>query len=166
MFLQLICSAISCADLSLHTHPFTSAVNIVTAAVAISTEVIIVLNNQVLPSWKSSSRGSIGAKIRTTEKNGLLMFNAGPGVTRCPSYFLASKTSSSSSTSKSSQVAKANMLLNYLWLFYILRRISSHCPCFHAGCIDWGKAAVRACCENFLHFLICIIGSAAEKLGF
>ena len=41
---------------------------------------IIILNNQVLPSWKSSSRGSIGAKIRTTEKNGLLMFNAGPGV--------------------------------------------------------------------------------------
>ena len=40
---------------------------------------IIILNNQVLPSWKSSSRGSIGAKIRTTEKNGLLMFNAGPG---------------------------------------------------------------------------------------
>jgi leucine-rich repeat transmembrane neuronal protein 1/2 len=33
----------------------------------------------VLPSWKSSSRGSIGAKIRTTEKNGLLMFNSGPG---------------------------------------------------------------------------------------
>ena len=81
MLLQLICSAISCADLSLHTHPFTSAINIVTGTVAISTdEVIVMFNNQVLPSWKSSSRGSIGAKIRTTEKNGLLMFNAGPGV--------------------------------------------------------------------------------------
>ena len=54
---------------------------------------IIILNNQVLPSWKSSSRGSIGAKIRTTEKNGLLMFNAGPGVIVSFIPFLPFKTS-------------------------------------------------------------------------
>ena len=34
---------------------------------------------QVLPSWKSTSQGSIAVKIRTTEPNGLLMFNAGEG---------------------------------------------------------------------------------------
>ena len=34
---------------------------------------------QVLPSWKSTSQGSIAVKIRTTEPNGLLMYNAGYG---------------------------------------------------------------------------------------
>ena len=73
---ELISSAISCADLS-HLLLWST---LSLAQVAISIDVIIILNNQVLPSWKSSSRGSISAKIRTTEKNGLLMFNAGPGV--------------------------------------------------------------------------------------
>jgi len=36
----------------------------------------------VLPSWKPTSQGSIAVKIRTTEPNGLLMFNSGHGNSR------------------------------------------------------------------------------------
>ena len=78
----------------------------------------IILNNQVLPSWKSSSRGSIGAKIRTTEKNGLLMFNAGPGVIMSFISFFAIKNFCRF-LQKYLSGKKVNMSLNYLRLFYI-----------------------------------------------